>query len=254
MQVSLFITCLVDTMFPEVAESLVRLLQRQGVQVDVPMGQTCCGQPAFNSGYFEEAREVAKTWIDAFADSDYIITPSGSCGAMITHDYPILFKDDPRRLALVAKLAERTYDWTQFFVDVLQIEDLGAQADIIATYHPSCHATRLLGVTEAPIRLLNHVRGLRLVELPLAEQCCGFGGTFSVKMPEISTAMATEKVMHIAETSAELLLGLDMGCLMNIAGRMKHMNIKIPALHLAQFLDRASSDAPILTATKGGNL
>ncbi len=250
MQVSLFITCLVDTMFPQVAESLVHLLQRQGIKVNVPMSQTCCGQPAFNSGYFEEAREVAKTWLDAFADSEYIVTPSGSCGAMVTHDYPILFKGDLKRLALISKLAQRTYDWTQFFVDVLQIEDLHAQANLVATYHPSCHATRLLGVTDAPYRLMSQVRGLQLVDLPLADQCCGFGGTFAVKMPEISTAMATEKVMHIAETSAELLLGQDMGCLMNIAGRMNRMNTKIPVLHLAEFLDRASSGIPILSGER----
>ncbi|PWI58722.1 (Fe-S)-binding protein [Sulfoacidibacillus thermotolerans] len=246
MQVSIFITCLIDTMFPDVAESLVRLLQRQGIQVQVPRGQTCCGQPAFNSGYWEEAREVAKTWINAFSDSDYIVSPSGSCGAMIHHNYPMLFKDDPKRLALIEKLKARTFDWTQFFVDILQVEDLGASANVRATYHPSCHATRLLELHNAPQRLLQHVRGLTLVDLPFAEQCCGFGGTFSVKVPAISTAMATDKVTHIAKTQAQVVLGLDMGCLMNIAGRMKHMQMEIPTMHLAQFLDRATSGVPIL--------
>lgn len=253
-QVSLFITCLVDTMFPEVAESLVHLLQRQGIQVDVPMGQTCCGQPAFNSGYFEEAREVAKTWLTAFADSEYIVTPSGSCAAMVIHDYPILFKGDHKQLDRIEKLTQRTYEWTQFFVDVLKVEDIGAKAHISATYHPSCHGMRLLGITDSPYRLMRHVEGLQLVDLPFAELCCGFGGTFAVKMPHISTAMATEKVVHIAETSAQLLLGLDMGCLMNIAGRMKHMNTHIPTMHLAQFLDRASSDLPILDNREGVNI
>lgn len=237
MRVSLFVTCLVDSFFPEVGVSTVRLLRRFGVDVDFPEGQTCCGQPAFNAGYHPEARAVAETWLDAFLASDYIVSPSGSCGGMIHHGYAELFADDPVRLAQVKELSEKTYEISQFLVDVLGVEDVGARFRAKATYHPSCHATRLLGVHDAPLRLLRHVRDLELVELPFAQECCGFGGTFSVKLGEVSTAIVSDKAQHVMDTGAEVLVGTDMGCLMNIGGRLRRLGSPVRVMHVAQLLE-----------------
>lgn len=251
-KVSLFVTCLADGLFPEVAESAVRVLQRYGVEVAFPMQQTCCGQPAFNSGYWDEAREVASNWLAAFADSDYIVSPSGSCAGMAAHYYPELFKDDPTRRALAERLVARTYEFTQFLVDVLRVNHVDGYLDAHLTYHPSCHAMRLLGVTEPPKQLLQLIPGLKLTELPYAEQCCGFGGTFAVKMGDVSTAMVSEKVDHVVETGAAVLVGTDLGCLMNIGGRMRRLGKNIGVLHIAQVIDLAQRRVPIgATAARG---
>lgn len=236
MKVSLFITCLADQMYPEVGESVVRLLHRFGCEVDFPEAQTCCGQPAFNSGYQDEAREVARGWIRAFEHSDYIVSPSGSCTGMVHHYYPHLFKDEPEWLAKAERLVARTYEFSQFLVQVLGVEDVQASLPAKATFHPSCHAMRLLGVREEPAKLLANVRGLELTPMSHQEDCCGFGGTFAVKMADMSEAMVCEKVKNITATGAEVLVGTDMGCLMNIQGRLNKEGKPIRVMHLAQVL------------------
>jgi len=235
MKVSLFITCLSDAIYPRVGEAMVRLLARYGVQLEFPKVQTCCGQPAFNSGYWKEARTTATTIIEAFEDSDFIISPSGSCTYMI-HHYPKLFEDDAIMYEKAVKLQSKSYEFTQFLVDVLGVTDVGASFPHKVTYHPSCHGSRLLGVKDEPRELMSKVKGLEFVPLPFAEDCCGFGGTFAVKMSEISGAMVTEKSDHVKETEAEVLVGLDMACLMNIAGNLRYRNEPVRVMHLAELL------------------
>ncbi|NIK68574.1 L-lactate dehydrogenase complex protein LldE [Paenibacillus sp. BK720] len=214
---------------------MVRLLAKYGVQLHFPTVQTCCGQPAFNSGYWKEARESAKTILDAFEDSDFVISPSGSCTGMI-HHYPKLFEADPVMHERALKLQRKSYEFTQFLVQVLGVKDVGAVFPHKVTYHPSCHGSRLLGIKEEPMELMRHVQGLELVPLPFAEDCCGFGGTFAVKMADISGAMVTEKVDHVLETEAEVLVGLDLACLMNIAGNLRYRNQPVKVMHLAELL------------------
>jgi L-lactate dehydrogenase complex protein LldE len=235
MKVSLFITCLGDAIYPRVGEAIVRLLANYGVTVEFPSVQTCCGQPAFNSGYWKEARETGRTIVEAFADSDFVISPSGSCTGMI-HHYPKLFEHDPVMLEKAVALQRKSYEFTQFIVQVLGITDVGAVFPHKVTYHPSCHGSRLLGVKEEPLELMRNVKGLELVPLPFAEDCCGFGGTFAVKMADISGAMVTEKSDHVLETEAEVLVGLDMACLMNIAGNLRYREQPVRVLHLAELL------------------
>lgn len=235
LKVSLFITCLSDAMYPKVGEAMARLLARYGVELEFPKVQTCCGQPSYNSGYWDETRAAAKTILKAFNDSDFVVSPSGSCTYMI-HHYPELFKDEPEWLESARRLEQKTYEFTQFMVQVLGVTDVGASFPHTVTYHPSCHGTRLLGVKEEPMKLLGSVKGLQLVPLPFAEDCCGFGGTFAVKMPDISGAMVTEKVDHIRETEAEVLVGLDMACLMNIAGNLRYRKEPVRVMHLAELL------------------
>ncbi|MCA0754728.1 (Fe-S)-binding protein [Paenibacillus sp. N4] len=235
MKVSLFITCLSDALYPRVGEAMVRLLARYGVELQFPTVQTCCGQPAFNSGYWKEARDSAKTILDAFEDSDFVISPSGSCTGMI-HHYPKLFENDPVMLERANRLQSKSYEFTQFLVKVLGVTDVGASFPHKVTYHPSCHGSRLLGVKDEPMALIGNVKGLDLVPLPFAEDCCGFGGTFAVKMADISGAMVTEKVDHVLETEAEVLVGLDMACLLNIAGNLRYRNEPVRVMHLAELL------------------
>ncbi len=237
MKVSLFITCLADQMYPQVGESVVRLLHRYGCEVDFPELQTCCGQPAFNSGYQNEARTVARQWIRAFENSDYIVSPSGSCTGMVHHYYPGLFVDEPEWKQKAEALIERTYEFSQFLVQVLGVSDLDASFQHKVTYHPSCHAMRLLGVKEEPLQLLENVQGMELVELPKREDCCGFGGTFAVKMADMSEAMVCEKAAHVCSTGADVLVGTDMGCLMNIQGRLNKEGKPIRVMHLAELLE-----------------
>lgn len=235
MKVSLFITCLGDAIYPRVGEAMVRVLAQYGVSLEFPRLQTCCGQPAFNSGYWQEARASAKTILDAFEDSDFVISPSGSCTGMI-HHYPKLFESDPVQLARAERLRDKSYEFTQFLVNVLGVTDVGASFPHKVTYHPSCHGTRLLGVKNEPMALMSNVRGLEFVPLPFAEDCCGFGGTFAVKMADISGAMVSEKVDHVKETEAEVLVGLDMACLMNIAGNLRYRGEQVRVMHLAEVL------------------
>lgn len=234
MKVSLFATCLTNAFYPEVDLTMAKILKYLGHTVDVPEGQACCGQIAFNSGYISDAREVARTLINAFEHSEVVVAPSGSCIGMIHHYYPFLFEDDPVYLAKANDLICKSYEFTQFVVDVLKQPDLGANYSAKATYHPSCHATRLLGIREAPLKLLEHVKGLKILPLPEAQLCCGFGGTFSVKMPKISEAMVAEKAEHVLESGADLLLGIDMGCLMNISGYLEKINKPVKTMHVIQ--------------------
>ncbi|SFJ68300.1 L-lactate dehydrogenase complex protein LldE [Paenibacillus sp. UNC496MF] len=235
MKVSLFITCLSDALYPRVGEAMVRLLANYGVTLEFPSVQTCCGQPAFNSGYWKEAREAAQTIIAAFEDADFVISPSGSCTGMI-HHYPKLFEHDPVMLEKALKLQEKSYEFTQFLVQVLGVTDVGAHFPHKVTYHPSCHGSRLLGVKEEPLLLMERVNGLELVPLPFANDCCGFGGTFAIKMSDISGAMVSEKTDHVLETEAEVLVGLDMACLMNIAGNLRFRDKPVRVMHLAELL------------------
>ncbi|MBA4542264.1 MULTISPECIES: (Fe-S)-binding protein [Thermoactinomyces] len=236
MRVSLFVTCLTDVFFPEVGKAVVEILERLGCEVDFPETQTCCGQPAYNSGYHLETKEVAEHMIETFEPAEYIVTPSGSCAAMF-HEYEQLFSGQPDLQARARALANRTYEFTQFLTEILQVDDLGAELHATATYHPSCHMNRLLGVTEAPYRLLENVKGLKLIPLPHAHDCCGFGGTFSVKMNAISSRMVDEKAQHIEETRAGLLIGADCSCLMNIGGRLSRLGKPVKVMHIAQVLN-----------------
>jgi len=235
--VSLFVTCMVDMMTPEVGVSVVRLLRRLGCRVDFPQAQVCCGQAAFNSGYEDDAREVARALIRAFEPSDWVVSPSGSCVGMIKHHYPYLFRDEPIWKEKAEHLAAKTYEFSQFLVHVLGVTDLGAVFPARVTYHPSCHAMRLLGVRDEPLELLRRVRGLEYVELLRKEDCCGFGGTFAVKMADMSEAMVCEKARCVRETKADVLVGTDMGCLLNIAGRLDREGAGVRVLHLAQLLE-----------------
>lgn len=240
MKVSLFITCLADVFYPGVGRDVVEILERQGCEIVFPKEQTCCGQPAYNSGYHQDTKEVAKHMIEVFADADYVVSPSGSCTLMI-HEYAQLFSDDPHWREKAEQLANRTYEFTQFLVDVLQVEDVGAYFPKKVTYHTSCHMSRLLGVKEAPMKLLNKVEGIQFEDLPNKEICCGFGGTFSVKMVPISEQMVNEKIEHIEETGAEVLVGADCGCLMNIGGRIDRQGKPIQYMHIAQVLNHSKS-------------
>ncbi|MBB5173191.1 (Fe-S)-binding protein [Texcoconibacillus texcoconensis] len=237
MKVSLFLTCLADVVYPaSVGRSTVELLERFGCEVDFPKEQTCCGQPAFNSGFHRESREIAKHMIETFEEAEYVVSPSGSCSTML-HEYAGLFKEDPEWQKRAKQLAEKSYELTQFIVDVLGIEDVGAHFPAKVTYHTSCHMTRLLGVKDAPMKLLENVKGISFIELPNKEQCCGFGGTFSVKMNPISEQMVDEKVQHVEETEAEVLVGADLGCLMNIGGRIERQGKPVKVMHIADVLN-----------------
>lgn len=240
MRVSLFITCLADQLYPQVGESVARLLHRYGCEVDFPEGQTCCGQPAFNSGYQEEAKEVAKSMIRAFEQSDYVVSPSGSCTGMVHHYYPYLFEGEPEWQDKARQLVEKTYEFSQFLVHVLGIREVEAEFPAKVTYHPSCHAMRLLGVKEEPMELLCKVKGVEVADLPHKEDCCGFGGTFAVKMGDMSEAMVCEKVDNIVRSGAEVLVGTDMGCLMNISGRLQKEGRSIRIMHLAELLEEGA--------------
>lgn len=229
MRASLFITCLADLFFPNTGEAVYRLLKRHGVEVNFPAEQTCCGQPAFNSGFHDEARQMARQWLKAFRNSEYIVAPSGSCVAMVRNYYPELLPE-------AAEMASRTFEFTQFMVEVLKVTDIGAVFPARAAYHHSCHMSRELGLYHHPLALLKAVEGLELVEVPRQDLCCGFGGSFAVKMPEISEAMVTDKVAAVASTRCDLLVGSDSSCIMNIAGRIAREGRPIRVMHTAELL------------------
>lgn len=242
MKVSLFITCLGDIFYRNAGKATVELLEHLGCEIDFPKGQTCCGQPAFNSGYRKETVKLAKHMIEIFETAEYIVTPSGSCAYMV-HEYEHLLHDDLEWRERAIHLKNKTYELTQFITDVMKITDVGAKFHGTATYHTSCHMTRLLGVTESPGELLSHVEGLELVNLPKKHDCCGFGGTFAVKMSDISEQMADEKVLHIESTGAHYLIGADAGCLMNIGGRMQKLGKQMEVLHIAEVLNSRGDSA-----------
>lgn len=236
MNVSLFATCLVDMVQSNIGKSTVELLERLGCSVNFPKGQTCCGQPAYNSGYVKASKETMKNTIRVFEDAEVIVCPSGSCAYMLK-EYVHIFIDEPLWQEKAQRIADKTYELTQFIVDVLKIEDVGAKLNGTATYHPSCHMTRLLKVQQAPLTLLQNVDGLELLEMPLKENCCGFGGTFSIKMGPISELMVDEKIASAEQIAVHYLIGADAGCLMNIGGRIDRKNIEIKTMHIAEILN-----------------
>jgi L-lactate dehydrogenase complex protein LldE len=225
---------------PSVGKATVELLERLGCEVEFPESQICCGQPAYNSGYVKDAKEAMKNMIRTFEKAEYVVTPSGSCATMFK-EYPNVFKDEPLWEERAKKLARKTYELTQFIVEVLKIENVGAKLKGKATYHTSCHMTRLLGVKDAPFILLKNVEGLEVIPLKNSHSCCGFGGTFSVKMAEISEQMVDEKVQNVEETGAYYLIGADCGCLMNIGGRIDRKGKQVKVLHIAEVLNTCES-------------
>lgn len=235
-KVTLFIQCILDSCFPEVAEDMVRVLERQGLELVYPPAQTCCGQPAFNAGYRQEAATLARKFLDVFEDAECIVCPSGSCVNMVRHHYPELFEGDPRLLDRAERIGAKTYEFTQFLVDVLGVTDVGATWNGQVTYHESCHLLRGLGVSAQPRALLANVRGLELIEMERADECCGFGGTFSTKYPEISEALLETKLANVQATGAGTVVGCDMGCLMNMQGMIKRRELPIEVRHIAQIL------------------
>ena len=222
---------------------MVKVLRRLGVEVDFPAGQTCCGQPALNSGFVKQAKTVARHFLDLFSDSEYVVIPSGSCGSMLKVFNPELFHDDPATMQRARDLAERTYEFSQFLVEVLGVIDVGASFQGKVTYHASCHLLRELGATSESQRLIRAVRGAELVEMEDATECCGFGGTFSVKYPEISVAILESKLRSIEASGADVLVACDSGCLMQIAGAMSRRGMKVRPMHLAQLLAQGSVGA-----------
>jgi L-lactate dehydrogenase complex protein LldE len=240
MRVSLFITCVVDQLYPQVGEAVVELLARLGVEVTFNPEQTCCGQPAYNTGYRREARAVAARTLELLEQelrtSDYIVAPSGSCTAMLKKLYPELFSGEPETRARAARVGERVYELSQFLVEVLGVEDVGAGFDGRVTYHDSCHLLRELGVSSAPRKLIRAVSGAELVEMSAPQACCGFGGTFSVRYPEISAAMAAEKAADIERSGADVVVACDAGCLMLVADALGQRGEAVRCLHIAELL------------------
>ncbi len=246
LRVGLFVTCLVDLFRPSVGFAAVKLLEDAGCGVEAPRVQTCCGQPAYNSGDRADAAVLARQVIEAFEGFDYVVAPSGSCGATIKDHYPELFADDPAMQARARALADKTYELIAFLVDVLGVESV---ADVhyegAATYHDSCSGLRELGVKNQPRKLLASVAGLELKEMTDCEVCCGFGGTFCVKYPEISNRMVSDKTAHIKASGADTLLAGDLGCLLNMAGKLKREGSAIRVRHVAEVLSGHTKEPPI---------
>jgi L-lactate dehydrogenase complex protein LldE len=238
MNVSLFVTCLVDQMWSSVGTSCVEVLRRVGCEVEFDDRQTCCGQPAFNTGYRDEARRVAQRFIEVFEESkaDAIVSPSGSCTAMV-HHFPELFGDDPQWLERARAIAARTHEFSSFLIRVMKIEDVGASWQGRLTWHDACHGLRDLNLKNEPRRLIRNVRGAEFVEIENAESCCGFGGTFSVKYPEISVAILDQKIEAIERAGVEAVVSGDASCLMQIGGRLSRNKSSIRVMHLAELLN-----------------
>jgi L-lactate dehydrogenase complex protein LldE len=236
LRASLFITCIVDQFFPEVGVSTVRLLRRLGVEVDFPADQTCCGQPAFNSGFCAEARPLAERFVSIFQNAEYIVAPSGSCVSMVRVFYRDLFKGEEEMEHRIAELGARTFELTDFLVNVLGVEDVGARFPGKVALHQSCHLLRELNVRSEPQRLLSKVRGLQLVEMERAEACCGFGGLFAIKYPHISGGILEEKLDCIGASGAEVVVATDMGCLMHIEGGLRRQQTGVKTAHIAEVL------------------
>ena len=249
--VALFATCVNDIMFPDTPAAVVTILERLGCKVVMPREQTCCGQMFTNTGYFDEAMGSVRAFERAFSSYDYVVGPSGSCVGAVRHQHAMLARDagDAELEARVNDLTPRVYDLSEFLVDVLQVTDVGASFPHKVTYHPTCHSLRVARVGDRPMRLLQAVGGIELIELPDAEQCCGFGGTFSLKNPDVSIAMATDKAGHAESTGAEYLVAGDNACLLNIGGVLRRSNSPVKTIHLAQIL---ASTEPLPAANIGG--
>jgi L-lactate dehydrogenase complex protein LldE len=243
MRIALFVTCLADTLFPEAAKATVRLLERLGHEVVFPPGQTCCGQMHVNTGYQKDAIPLVRRHVRAFTPYDVVVAPSGSCVGSVRHQHAMVASaaGDHRLAADAAEVASRTYELSELLVDVLEVEDVGAYYPHRVTYHPTCHSLRVLRVGDKPLRLLRRVRGLDLVELPEAAQCCGFGGTFAVKNADTSTAMLADKMRHVLSTGADVCTAGDASCLMHIGGGLSRLRTGVRTVHLAEIL--ASTEA-----------
>jgi L-lactate dehydrogenase complex protein LldE len=237
-RVALLITCLVDGVVPQVGQATVRLLRRLGVDVEVPLGQTCCGQMHINTGYGAQAIPLVRRHVATFGGYDAVVVPSGSCAGSVRHQHPELAArtGDADLVQQVEALAARTFELSEFLVDVLGVVDVGAYYPHRVTYHPTCHSLRVLRVGDRPLRLLKAVRGLDLVELPDAEVCCGFGGTFAVKNPEVSTAMLADKLRNVTATDAEVCTAGDSSCLLHIGGGLSRNRAGVETVHLAEIL------------------
>lgn len=232
------VTCINDAMFPGVGRSVFRLLRRLGVDADFPMGQTCCAQPMVNTGYLDEAVPVIRGYVSAFADYDAVVVPSGSCTGCIRHQHEMVARrsGDAELVEAVERISPRAYELTEFLVDVLGVVDVGASFSHTVTYHPTCHSLRMLGVGDRPRRLLEAVRGIRLIDLPRERECCGFGGTFAVKNADTSVAMGSDKVVAIRSTGAEVLVASDSSCLMHLSGLLSRESSGVRVMHLAEVL------------------
>jgi L-lactate dehydrogenase complex protein LldE len=238
MRIALFITCFNDLLFPEVGQAVVRLLRRLGHEVEFPAGQTCCGQIQFNTGYRDDCVPLVRRFAEVFAGFDAVVTPSPSCAAMVRHHHATVAREsrDPRLPAAVAEVAPRVQDLTEFLVDVLGVTDVGARFRHKVVFHPTCHSVRLLGIGDRPQRLLAAVEGLTLVDLPGADECCGFGGTFAVKNVDTSVAIGADKVAAIRSTGAEVLTSADTSCLMHLGGLLSREGAAVRMMHIAQIL------------------
>ena len=248
-RVGLFVTCLVDLFRPTVGFAAVKLLEDAGCLVEVPPLQTCCGQPAYNSGDKTDAKAIAREVIEAFAGFDHVVVPSGSCAGMIRQHYPSLFADEPETRAKAEDLARRSHELVSFLADVLKLEQVpGARYEGIVTYHDACSGLRELGIKAQPRQLLRSVEGLHLTELPGAETCCGFGGTFCIKYPAISDRMVADKAADIAATGADTLLAGDLGCLLNMAGKLARLGKELRVRHVAEVLAGMTDRVPPIGA------
>lgn len=238
MRVALQITCINDAVFPHVGQAVVTLLRRLGVDVEFPHAQTCCGQPMVNTGYLDEAVPAVRSFVAAFGNYDAVVTPSGSCTGCARHQHAIVAErsGDPGLRRAVAEVAPRVYELSEFLVDVLGVTDVGAYFPHRVTYHPTCHSLRMLGVGDRPLSLLREVRGIDLVELPAAEECCGFGGTFALKNAAVSVAMGSDKSRHVRETGAEVVCAGDSSCLTHIGGLLGRERSGVRTMHLAEIL------------------
>ena len=238
MRVALMVTCINDALFPDTGRAVVTLLRRLGVEVDFPEAQTCCGQPMVNTGYLDEAVPVVRTFVSAFADYDYVVVPSGSCAGSARHQHDMVARrsGDAGLVTAVAEVSPRVLELSEFLVDVLGVTDVGASFPHTVTYHPTCHSLRMLGVGDRPLSLLREVRGIRLVELPAADACCGFGGTFAVKNADTSVAMGADKARHVVSSGAEVLVAGDSSCLMHIGGMLSRQRSGVRTMHLAEVL------------------
>ncbi|ASQ98314.1 (Fe-S)-binding protein [Streptomyces sp. 11-1-2] len=242
MRVALFITCVNDTLYPHTGQAVVTLLERLGVEVGFPEGQSCCGQPQFNTGYRHETEPLVRRYAAAFRDYDYVVAPSGSCAAMVRDNYPRIgakaaAEGRGQELAdAAAEAVPKTYELTEFLTDVLKVTDVGAYYPHTVTYHPTCHGLRMLGLGDRPRSLLAAVRGLNLVELPGADECCGFGGTFAVKNAAVSAAMGADKARNITATGAEAVCTVDNSCQMHIGGTLARQGSTVRPVHIAEIL------------------
>jgi L-lactate dehydrogenase complex protein LldE len=243
MRVALMVTCINDAMFPETGKAVVRLLRRLGVEVEFPSSQTCCAQPMVNTGYLDEAVPVVRNFVDSFAGYDAVVTPSGSCAGSARHQHGLVARrsGDQGLADAVDRVSPTVYELSEFLVDVLGAEDVGAYFPHTVTYHPTCHSLRMLGVGDRPTRLLRAVRGLRLIDLPQAEECCGFGGTFAVKNADTSVAMGSDKARHVRSTGAEVVVAGDNSCLMHIGGLLSRQRSGVRVMHLAEILASTES-------------